>query len=435
MVNIKVDFEKTVRAMKPMHGVGQPPLHGLNSDQFHYLTEAGIPYSRLHDVGGNYGGGCFVDIPNLFRDFDADVNDPTSYDFTFTDWLLQELVTAGVEPYYRLGITIENYADLKAYRTDPPKDFQKWAEICEHVIAHYNEGWANGFHFNIQYWEIWNEADGSAPDFPFKREMWNGTWEQYYELYDVTSKHLKKKFPNIKVGGYASCGFYAILMDEEKRKGSREELFYNFFHGFMEYIKEHQSPIDFFSWHSYDPVDKTIAYERYLHEQLEAYGYGNLETHLNEWNPLHEKRGTAFHNAHIVSMMIAMQDSHTDVMCLYDARIGIGPQGYGALFNPLSYQPFPAYFGLVAFNQLYQLKNETETLVDGVAENTLFALSATDGNKKKTLVVNLSEETRTLNFEGKKEFRNAWVIDDFKMLGWTSSISSIEPYQILMIEW
>ena len=37
------------------------------------------------DVAGAYGGGVFVDIPNIFRDFDADENDPASYDFYYTD--------------------------------------------------------------------------------------------------------------------------------------------------------------------------------------------------------------------------------------------------------------------------------------------------------------------------------------------------------------
>ena len=54
-----------------------------------YLQQANMPYSRLHDVGGAFGGNRFVDIPNLFRDFDADENDPTSYDFAFTDVLLE----------------------------------------------------------------------------------------------------------------------------------------------------------------------------------------------------------------------------------------------------------------------------------------------------------------------------------------------------------
>ena len=146
MAQIKIDTAKTLNKMKPMHAGGQPPLGGKGYNQyFHFLTEAGIPYSRLHDVGGAFGGNRFVDIPNIFRDFDADENDPTSYDFTFTDFLIKSLMDAGVEPYYRLGITIENQSFIKAYRTDPPKDYDKWARICEHIIAHYTEGWADGF--------------------------------------------------------------------------------------------------------------------------------------------------------------------------------------------------------------------------------------------------------------------------------------------------
>ena len=79
MATIRIDTAKTLRPMKPMHGGGQPPLLGANVGHFHYLTEAGIPYSRLHDVGGAFGQGKFVDIPNIFRDFEADVNDPASY--------------------------------------------------------------------------------------------------------------------------------------------------------------------------------------------------------------------------------------------------------------------------------------------------------------------------------------------------------------------
>ena len=40
-----------------------------------------------------------------------------------------------------------------------PKDFKKWAVICEHIIRHYTEGWADGFFYDMPYWEIWNEPD------------------------------------------------------------------------------------------------------------------------------------------------------------------------------------------------------------------------------------------------------------------------------------
>ena len=118
VVNVDVDFNDIVRSMKPMHGVGQPPLKGgfykLDFSHCQYLKDAYVPYSRLHDVGGAFGSSRFVDIPNVFRNFDADENDSQNYDFTFTDWLLLNLQKHNVKPIYRLGVTIENdYLDEK----------------------------------------------------------------------------------------------------------------------------------------------------------------------------------------------------------------------------------------------------------------------------------------------------------------------------------
>ena len=209
-MKIIADFNNyTGKQIKPMHATGQPPFVGRTFRWTHYFTQAGIPYSRLHDVGGMFGGNLFVDIPNIFRDFDADETKEESYDFAFTDILIKNLVDAGVEPFFRLGVTIENGYLTRAYRIYPPKDFKKWARICEHIIRHYNEGWANGFHYNVTYWEIWNEPD-SCFDKPRMdgMGMWLGTKEQYFELYETTSKHLKACFgDSIKVGGYASVGF------------------------------------------------------------------------------------------------------------------------------------------------------------------------------------------------------------------------------------
>ena len=186
---VKVDFSRKLGRIRAMHAVGQPPFPGLSGDSMHYLTEAAIPYARLHDVGGLFGGYMFVDIPNVFRDFSADENDPSSYDFGFTDELLKAMDLNGVKPIYRLGVTIENFFEIKAYRIFPPADYGKWARICEHIIRHYNEDWANGFHFGIEYWEIWNEPeDGPGSG------MWRGTDVEFFRLYEVASKHLKTCF-------------------------------------------------------------------------------------------------------------------------------------------------------------------------------------------------------------------------------------------------
>ena len=214
MAQITVNFNRTIGKIRPMHAVGQPPfgtaIRGLDFSPIQLLKEANIPYSRLHDVGGAFGGNHYVDIPNIFRDFDADENDPASYHFAFTDALLAGMAEYGVKPIFRLGVTIENQCFIEAFHIYPPKDFAKWARICEHIIRHYNEGWANGFHYDIKYWEIWNEPEnGHVKE---ENQMWQGTPEEYFRLYDITARHLKKCFGDtIKVGGYAAtnnCGFF-----------------------------------------------------------------------------------------------------------------------------------------------------------------------------------------------------------------------------------
>lgn len=347
--------------IKPLHGVGQPPFSGVDFSRIaRWLAPAGIPFSRLHDVGGCFGNNLFVDIPNLFRDFDADPADSASYDFTFTDMLMKALTEAGVEPFFRLGVTIENYARFKAYRIHPPKDFSKWAEICAGVVRHYNEGWADGFRYNIRYWEIWNEPENHVD--PKLNEMWTGTAEQYYALYDVTAKRLKTEFPDIRVGGYASCGFYAL-----KNPGDpRSDYFLTFFDGFLAYIKAHGSPLDFFSWHSYAGIEETGEFARYARRKLDEAGFGGTETTCNEWNPSHELRGTFRHAALIAGWMLKMQNEPVDSAMFYDARFGLSV--YGGLFDPMKDETYPAYDAFLAFNELYKRGKQLpcETGIPGV---------------------------------------------------------------------
>ena len=437
MATIKINTSKTIKKMKPMHGGGQPPVGGWNqTDHFHFLTDAGIPFSRLHDVGGVFGGGRFVDVPNIFRNFDADENDPANYDFTFTDIIIKGLVNAGVEPYYRLGVTIENYSFIKAYHINPPKDYKKWARICEHIIRHYTEGWADGFKFNIRYWEIWNEPEVQ------NNMMWTGTNEEFYELYDTAAKHLKSCFPHLKIGGYASCGFYAIAQASETDntivyqpgtvpENSHEKRIMDFFFGFMEYIKEHKSPIDFLSWHSYADVDQIVVMDAWLKDELVRLGYPGLETHLNEWNPVKYKHGTAAHGAHISATMIALQHGNTDICCIYDMRMVHGT--YNALFNPDTQKPIHGYYSLASFNQLYKLENQIETECD---TDGLYVLAASNGKKHALLLSNISERNHQLQIVGiNPDNAHCFILDQERLLSWIPNANTIPNNSVMLIEW
>ncbi len=397
MANLKIDFNSIIGKIKPMHGVGQPPMLGTGTSMFKYLTDAGIPYSRLHDVGGPYGGFRWVDIPNIFRDFDADETKPENYDFTFTDILVTALVNAGVEPVYRLGVTIENSAKIKSYRIAPPKDYEKWARICEHIIRHYTEGWADGFNYKITYWEIWNEPDNFEDR--SENQMWSGTPEQFYELYDVAAKHLKKCFPDLKIGGYASCGFYGIIDNakhiSEAKSSPRHRYFIEFFDGFIEYIKKSGAPLDFFSWHTYGAVEDNIEYAKYARMRLDEAGFKNTETSCNEWNSEPTKIGTFRHAAVTTAAMLAFQKTPLDSALFYDARCGVGD--YSGMFDPATRKPYPAYYGFVAFNELYTLKNEVT--VEGSLEENVYAVAASDGKAGAVVISNISGEDIPLNIE------------------------------------
>ena len=407
MINIQVDFNKIVGKIKPMHAVGQPPFKGgfckLDFTPMQILTDAHIPYSRLHDVGGAFGSNRYVDIPNIFRDFDADENDPECYDFAFTDEVIKALIEYGVEPYFRLGVSIENQCHIKAYHIHPPKDYGKWARICEHIVRHYNEGWANGFHFNITYWEIWNEPENR--DDPKMNQMWTGSAEQYYELYAVTAKHLKTCFGDkIKVGGYAACGFYGIFADPAKyglsfpkRDGSRynspkEEYRINFFLNFIQYIKQHQAPIDFFSWHTYGGVDTILPETEFIDKVLGENGYGHIETHLNEWNLSHDRkinRGTSYASANVMAVMLAMQHKKTDMLMFYDTKY-VSLSAYGGFYDMYTFEPSNIYYAFKAFGELYALGNEAECICH---EEGIYALAATDGEKKSMIISNTKADT------------------------------------------
>ena len=387
---VTVDFAKRTGPVKPMHGVGQPPQIGWDYRLFHYLKDAGIPYSRLHDVGGHHGKDAYVDIPNVFRNFDADENDPKSYDFAFTDHLLKNLAANNVEPFYRLGITIENRVDIKPHRTFPPKDPAKWARICEHVIRHYTEGWANGFTYRITYWEIWNEPESDLNKVG-NHAMWYGSWNQYMDLYEVTSKHLKKCFPHLKIGGYAGCGFYGAgekLGEKKPKCRPNEALYVDCFLQFLDRVKEKNCPLDFYSFHTYSNPKEALRQINWGIATLHQKGFTNVETIVNEWLPHvgHDNLGTALQASAICAEMIGMQHSKLDAAMIYDARCGIG--NYSPLFNPMTYKPHKAYYALKAFNEAYRLKNAVAT---ETAHGNVSALAAGDATGGVLLVANTAK--------------------------------------------
>ncbi len=397
-----VDFGTVVGPVKPVNGVGQPPMIGKLGGwtMFHYLKEAGIPYSRLHDVSGWLAGGLFVDIPNIFPDFGADENDPASYRFAYTDSLMKALEANGVEPFFRLGVTIENFVErgYPPVNIMPPKDFAKWGRICEHVIRHYTEGWADGFRMKVTYWEIWNEPDNNPDE--SRNPMFRGPFSEYIRLYGAVAPYLKEKFPHLKIGGYGSCGFYAGVGSDHvaaANSSPRMEYFVECARKFLSAARNGKWPLDFFSYHSYSEPAEALRQVRFADELLDEYGFttDRCERIFNEWLPYvgHKNIGSALQASGVAAELIGLQNGPCDLACVYDARCGVG--NYSPLFNPLTYKPHKAYYAFMAFNELRKRGKAVAVKVDG--DRNLWVAAAKGEGDAAVMMANDSDASIPLS--------------------------------------
>ncbi len=229
--------------------IPNPNVDGVDLTNQFKLT--GFNFVRNHDFSGP------TDISMIFPDMSKDPLNPANYNFAVSDHYISKIIEANCSVFYRLGESASTNASLRR----PPENVSKWAEICKHIVMHYNDGWADGFSYNISYWEIWNEPDLTG--------FWNGTSEQYFELYKETAVSLKQYNPDLKIGGPCTSSI------------SNK----NFTTGFLTYVKEENIPLDFFSWHMYANTPFQLyngsKYVRDLLDSFELYTVENINT---EWN-------------------------------------------------------------------------------------------------------------------------------------------------------
>ena len=404
MATVQIEFDNVLGKIKPMNAVNNGPTRGPRmfpfSGNFDSYKEAGIPYARNHDASfcANYGGEHTVDITAIFPNFDADPYDPASYDFACTDAYTQTIMDAGTEVFYRLGQKIDHR--VKKYDSIPPKDYKKWSIICEHIIRHYNYGWADGFNHNIMYWEIWNEPGNG-------RECWDAPLEEFYPLFEIAAKHLKSCFPELKIGGPAfATGHFDKRTDE-----------------FLEYMRDHNVPMDFYSWHTYR--SETAQYEKRIlraRERLDFYGYTETESILNEWNYIiNWKEGLLESKKAIISikgaaftsaMMAVGQNNPLDMLMYYDARYGASING---LFNFYTNEKMKGYYPFWLFSKLYKLGAHVKTSSD--AED-IYAVAAKNDDKSAIMLTYFTNDTEavekevTLKLDEKANSYSLLLLDD-----------------------
>jgi hypothetical protein len=308
---------------------------------------------------------------SIFPDWDKDPEKEQSYNWGPTDRVIGAMVEAGAQVFYQIGRTWG--AD-----PTPPPDFDKYANIVKHVVMHYNGGWSKGFHYNIRYWEVWNE-----PDLIFPRDgkpvqwYWGGTPQQYYSLYEKIARAIKSYDPKMKVGGPAQAA--------GGLSGPYRE-------GFIAYCAAREAPLDFYSWHRYnprswDPYD-LARIGKDVQRALEAKGLRKAENIVSEWNmdvdltfgkPVLQT--SAENAAFTASAIIYLQDSPVDLSMYYR-----GDGSWMGLFNDDGSYRKKGY----AFKALSMMLDTRQRLAAAGADTYGFAMLAGRSEDRKKVQILIS---------------------------------------------
>ncbi|HOP10072.1 MAG TPA: hypothetical protein PK629_01120 [Oscillospiraceae bacterium] len=389
-----IDFNKIIGPIKPVNGTCNAPTERTAK----YFKKVRPSYTRLHDSFIHHLA-C-VDVPAIFPNFDADENDPKNYFFAPTDYYIKSIKDTGMDIVYRLGNSMEG--GPFRFHNQPPKDFEKWARICCRIIEHYNHGWADGFTYDIRYWEIWNEPDADLGRSAMAMAgQWSGTPEQFYEFYCVASSVLKNRYPELKFGGYASCA-----VDEPSRR--------IFFEGFLTALQKAPHAFDFFSFHAYgDSFKKLRDRVHYITQSLENNGFSDIELLCTEYNyfwefediwpklgdpngeyfraALFEEMRSARAASYILGAMITFQNLPVQIANFYRTD---GGGGWDTCFDPHGVPQKP-YYALMAFHEVSGM-NQIECT--GGADGVL-VLAAKSNAEKVILIANYEGVAREYKFE------------------------------------
>lgn len=131
------------------------------------------------------------------------------YSWEIVDRIFDTYIQARIKPFVEVGFMPEALSrNPQPYRHSwpktriaagwayPPKDYPKWAELIRqwvrHSVTRYGQTEVESW-----FWEVWNEPD---------IEYWQGTPDEYDNMYDFTADAVKSVAARARVGGPASTG-------------------------------------------------------------------------------------------------------------------------------------------------------------------------------------------------------------------------------------
>ncbi|HTB64149.1 MAG TPA: beta-xylosidase [Opitutales bacterium] len=267
-VNITVDASKVVGPWKAVYRFfgADEPNYATMKDGVKLINELGQlqpgdVYYRAHNLLTTGDGTAHYKWGST-NAYTEDKDGKPIYNWTILDKIFDTYRAAGIHPYVQIGFMPEAlsihpepyehhwdpsqpYSAIYTGWAYPPKDYDKWEELCYQWAKHCLERYGKD-EVSKWYWEVWNESNTQDRN---GIGYWSSTPEEYYKLYDYASAGVRKAIPDARIGGADSAGNGGVW--------SRNFIQHcltgtNFATGKV------GSPLDFFSFHAKGTTPSTV---------------------------------------------------------------------------------------------------------------------------------------------------------------------------------
>jgi xylan 1,4-beta-xylosidase len=255
----------------------------------------GFEYVRFH--------GLFHDDMFVFN-YDKDSN--VVYNWQYIDDVYDRMLDIGVRPFVEFSffpkaMSPEATCFWWGGHGTPPADYNNWQKMVEAFLKHCIQ------RYGIEevrkwYFEVWNE--------PNLNGFWNGTKEQYFQLYKVTATTVKSVDNQFRVGGPATSSYHPAegvydslhkaIKDIKPSDFETVQCYGPWIQDFLSYCEKENLPVDFVSSHPYPttypfgngggqfemsrPVNSLMMDLTWLNATIKNSKYKNAEIQLTEWS-------------------------------------------------------------------------------------------------------------------------------------------------------
>lgn len=201
------------------------------------------------------------------------------YNWQYIDLLYDYMLSLKITPFVELGFMPKLLASGQQTifwwkgNITPPSSYEEWKELIYKLVLHFTQRYGID-EVKKWYFEVWNEPNLDG--------FWSGGMEEYFKLYEVTARAIKKVCNDYKVGGPATAGIGWIKE-------------------FIDFCHNNDVPVDFISTHTYGVcvhLDEYGVEQLYLdknpgavvgdvkavYEWVKASPLPDLEIHFTEWS-------------------------------------------------------------------------------------------------------------------------------------------------------